>query len=162
MERVCVGAKEQAQRTVSQAPSRTWPRPGPSDPTYAYGHIRHAGFPRRVGALSLHMWAWLTSERVCTHPSADRPGSLHVPPGLAGILGVAAATCAPHRRPIPGTRLLPLRCASWASGQCPPGWKGQQHSLKLTLDRSLTFSGFETLVTQKCYFSEKDSQGTPM
>ena len=31
----------------------------------------------RVGALTLHMWGWLTSERVCTHPSADHPGSLH-------------------------------------------------------------------------------------
>lgn len=140
---------------------------------HAHGHGRQTphmhtatagtqGSHGRVGALTLHMWAWLTSERVCTHPSADRPGSLHVPPGLAGILGVATATCALHRRPLPGTRLLPPRCASWASGQCPPGWKGQQHSLKLTLDRSLTSSGFETLVTQKCHFSGKNSQGTPM
>lgn len=47
MERVCVGAKEQAQRIASQAPSRT--RPRPSDPTHAYGHIRHAGLPRQGG-----------------------------------------------------------------------------------------------------------------
>lgn len=75
-------------------------------------------------------------------------------PGLAGILGVAVATRALHR--LPGTHLLPLGCANWASGQCPPEWKEQQHSLKLTLDRCLTPSvALETSVTRKSHFPGK-------
>ena len=71
----------------------------------------------RVGALALHMWGWLTSERVCTHlPQTTLVLSMgHVTPSLAGILGVAAATRALHRRPLLGTHLLSLECElKWA------------------------------------------------
>ena len=119
----------------------------------------------RLGALALHMWGWLTSERVCTHlPQTTLVLSMgHVTPSLAGILGVAAATRALHRRPLLGTHLLSLECANWASGQCPPGWKGQQHSLKLPLDRCLPPSvALETSVLEMSFFRKKFTGYTPV
>ena len=109
-----------------------------------------AGSPQRGSALTLPQTTLVLSMG-------------HMTPGLAGILGVAAATCALHRCPLQGTHLLSLECANWASGQCPPGWKGQQHSLKLTLDRCLTPSvALETLVSEMSFFRKKFTGYTPV
>ena len=69
------------------------------------------GSQGRVGAPTLHMWGWLTSERVCTHPSADRPGSLQ-------------GACAPRPGRHPGcgcSYTCPAQASSAGNPPAAPG-----------------------------------------
>lgn len=100
-----------SQRTGSQAPSRTRPQPQRQIP---HGHTAtpsSRGSQGRVGAPTLHVWGWLTSERVCTRPSADRPGSLQ-------------GACAPRPGRHPGcgcSYTCPAQASSAGNPPAAPG-----------------------------------------